>query len=280
MLCRLFCWSVGRKSSPKLEGTSIAVSIDTLKQCKLQLRTLGVDATIRALYIEKDRQAFSRLQSYLLEHSSKLVKSDCRNGDFIDLREDILEWCGTNAFTFFFIDPKGWKDIGVETLSPLLRRPRSEFLINFMYSFINRAASMEDQNVGIAALLGADVNVRGLIPAEREAVILDTYRTGLKREASCSEHGYRPRTAHVRVLEPMKERVKYHLVYLTSHPKGVIAFMEISEHVDLVQKQVRAEKRGVVRARETLMEDMFGDTIPLRSNQKVMRARMMLTCFG
>lgn len=58
------------------------------------------------------------------------------------LRDELLQWSGRDAFVFFFIDPKGWKDVGIETLRKLLQRPRSEFLINFMYDFVNRTMSM------------------------------------------------------------------------------------------------------------------------------------------
>jgi hypothetical protein len=51
----------------------------------------------------------------------------------------------------------------------------------------------------------------------------------------------------VRVLDRERQRPKYHLVYVTTHPLGVIEFMTISENVDLVQKQVRAELRASTR---------------------------------
>lgn len=69
---------------------------------------------------------------------------------------------------------------------------------------------------------------------------------------------YSPRAAYVRVLDRNKERPKYHLVYVTSHPRGIIEFMEISEDIDLVQKQVRAHKKGAEREQRTGTPDMFG----------------------
>ena len=44
-----------------LEGTSISLSLKTLAACKEKLATLGVVATMRALYVEKDPAAFGRL---------------------------------------------------------------------------------------------------------------------------------------------------------------------------------------------------------------------------
>lgn len=121
-----------------LDGTSIALSLQTLAACKAELATLGVDATIRALYIEKDKKAFHKLSDFLVNRATSDINHECRFGDFVELRADILTWCGSSAFTFFFIDPKGWTPIVIDVLEPLLRRPRSEFLINFIYDFINQ----------------------------------------------------------------------------------------------------------------------------------------------
>jgi hypothetical protein len=49
----------------------------------------------------------------------------------------------SGAFAFFFIDPKGWR-IPLARLQPLLARSKSEVTFNFMFEFINRAASMSE----------------------------------------------------------------------------------------------------------------------------------------
>ena len=59
------------------------------------------------------------------------------------------------------------------------------------------------------------------------------------------------------MLDRAHERPKYHLVYVTSHPRGVIEFMTISENVDLVQKQVRADVKDAERERRTGIADLF-----------------------
>ncbi len=177
-------------------------------------------------------------------------------GDFVTLREQILNWCGDKAFVFFFIDPTGWKDVGVGVLQPLLQRPRSEFLINFMYDFVNRTASMSDWKDEIASLLGEAVDLDDLPGSEREKQLLNTYRKNLKRHL-VSDSKWVARSAYVRVLDREKERPKYHLVYLTSHPRGIIEFMEISEELDLVQKRVRATTMQRARAEKSGMDDFF-----------------------
>lgn len=250
--------------SESMASTSIAISLQTMDSCRKKLLSLGVQANIRALYIEKNPSAFKRLSAYLQAFTPEGINSKCLQGSFLDLRDDILTWCGGQAFVFFFIDPKGWKDVGVDQLRPLLQRPRSEFLINFIYDFINRTAAMAGWESDITAFLGTSRDkvqaLDGHLPHEREKRLLTSYRNGLKsRVPSTQKNEYRPRTGYVRVMDPGKDRPKYHLIYLTSHPKGLIEFMEISQGVDLIQKQIRATKKFDKREAESGVRDMFSD---------------------
>jgi three-Cys-motif partner protein len=245
--------------SPDLTGTSIAISLHTLEACRQRLAELNVDARMRALFVEKDRVRFKHLSDYLQRTAGPHIEQDCFEGDFVELRGRILRWCGKDAFTFFFVDPKGWRAIGVDVLSPLLARPRSEFLINFMFDFANRAAGMSAHQDNIADLLGQPVDVAGLSPEAREALLLKTYRSSLKaRLPAARVPEYRARSGYARVLDPDKERVKYHLVYVTSHPRGITEFMEASEQADIVQKFVRAQLHGQARLDASGTDDMFG----------------------
>ena len=259
-LCYVDCFAgPWGDNSDGMESTSIAISLRVLASCKQTLEKLGINATIRALYVEQDAAAFDRLKNYLKSDTPEGIVTSALRGDFLKLREDIVRWVGSDAFTFFFIDPKGWKDVGVTVLRPLLQRPMSEFVINFMYDFVNRTLSMEAWQEEMIALLGEAINLGGLDPGLREGKILSTYRKNLKECFPIpSNQRFRARAAHVRVMDPTKARPKYHLVYLTSHPKGVVEFMQTSEHVDLIQKKVRAQKQVSARELRTGMVDLFG----------------------
>ena len=147
-------------------------------------------------------------------------------------------------------------------LQPLLARPYSEFLINFMYDFINRTASMPAWKQEIAYFLGCDTEtvdrLDGQAPGQREESLLRTYRESLKLAFKNRQPNQSARTAHVRVMDPVRRRPKYHLVYLTSHPKGIVEFMEISEKLDLVQRRVSASKRNARREASSGTSDLFG----------------------
>lgn len=252
-LCYIDCFA-GPWGDPSedMQTTSIAISLRTLDTCRQKLASMGVYVKIRALYVEAKPSSFGRLQTYLATATPRSIKSHCMQGDFVALRQQILDWIGPDAFTFFFVDPMGYTEIAVPTLAPLVRRPRSEFLINLMYDHANRAMSMEGMRETMATVLGEELDVTGLPPREREYAFVHTYRENLKRCVPASTS--RPaRAAHARVMNPERDRTKYHVVYLTSHPLGVVKFMEISAMADRVQAQVRAVKRDQKKAADKHM---------------------------
>lgn len=254
-LCYVDCFAgPWGDESEEMDSTSIAISLRILEKCQQELRRRGKKTRFRALYVERDPEAFARLDRYLREHTPAGIEAQPLDGDFVELRPRILEWCGTRPFVFFFIDPTQWTPVGVRVLEPFLRRPQSEFLINFMYDFVSRAASMTDFKTQMADLFGEELEVKNLHGMERERELLNIYRRNLKR---LMPEKWQARSAHARVLDRKKERLKYHLVYLTSHPLGIIEFMGISESLDQIQKRVRAATKQSDRIRKTGQEELF-----------------------
>lgn len=255
-LCYVDCFAgPWGDESEELGSTSIAISLRILDECRHELLRQGKNLRFRALYVEKDEKAFKRLACHLRERAPSGIEAHAMEGDFIELRQQILDWCAEGPFVFFFIDPTKWTPVGVEVIGALLQRPRSEFLINFMYDFLSRAASMTDLAARMIKLLGEAPKVQDLHGQAREKRLLDAYRRNLKR---MMPKKWPARSAYVRVLDRKKERPKYHLVYLTSHPRGVIEFMKISENLDQVQKRVRASTKQSARAEKSGMDDLFG----------------------
>jgi three-Cys-motif partner protein len=256
-ICYVDCfagpWSAENES---LSDTSIGVSLRILDKCHKELKSRGVKLKFRALYVEKDGSAYSRLERFLSTSTPTEIDAKPLHGDFVAIRDAILSWCRTNSFAFFFIDPTGWKEIAVPVLKPLLLRRQSEFLINFMYDFVARTVSMAEWQQEMATLLGEPIEIGDRHGPDREKFLLSTYRGNLKRNATLGSRLF-PRSAHVRVLDRKKERPKYHLVYLTSHPRGIIEFMQISEDLDLIQKRVRASTRQSERVRKSGQEELF-----------------------
>ena len=260
-ICYIDCFSGPWKEADKnLSGTSITLSLDVMRKCRDSLRKLGKSVEFRALFIEKGKHTYKKLDAYLKDTHLEGITTDSMNGEFYDLRSDILQWCGPRDFAFFFIDPKGWKRaIEIPTLTPLLQRPRSEYLVNFMYDFLLRTHTQKLFQEDMEAIFGEVPDTSDMQPKERENYLIKRYKDCLKSVPASSTD--RLRSAYVSIQDRVKERTKYHLVYLTRHPVGIVKFMAASEKMDIVQKRVRARTKQQRRIESTGQEELFSDEI-------------------
>jgi three-Cys-motif partner protein len=256
-ICYVDCFAgPWQEKGTDLEDTSIARSLNIIKKCRTSLAMNRIYPEFRALFIEKSPNAFRKLEDYLASRNTDNITTCAMKGSFFDLREEILSWCGLDSFVFFFIDPSGWKkSVEIPTLKPLLKRSKSEFLINFMYDFLSRTAPQPQFQEDMQAIFGIVPDTRGMLPEEREARLVSLYRNNLKQISPAS--GGQPRTACVKVLMPTKDRTLYHLVYLTFHPKGIVEFMEASEKLDLVQKKARALAKQDKRVQKSKQFELY-----------------------
>lgn len=238
----------------ELKDTSIGLSIEQMRKCVATLRKNHQrSVTFRALYIEKDRVAFARLSDYLGEHRDPAVHVEYRQGDYTTLIPEIMEW-SQNHFTFFFVDPKGWKGIiGPTTMQVLLERPKTEFLINLMYDFANRAASIEKHEPDMVELLGEPLTFDGNESAEiRQDRFLGLYRKN-------TSHIYGGRSAYVPINRPGTNKLLYFLVYLTRHPLGIKVFKEEAEKMMIAQRVTHAEVQLRKQFEAAPVLDLFAD---------------------
>lgn len=265
-------------SEAEMHTTSIAISLRVLEKCKKTIEARGGRAVIRALYVEQSDSAYPYLEKYLSQHTPAGITTKSIHGEFVESKQIILDWVGDTGQAFFFIDPKGWKEVKVNVLSQLLKRPRSEFVINFMYDFINRTVSMERFATEMQDLLGEPL-AQELLADDREMFILNTYRKNLKVQVPNQRINYPVRSAYVKILDPEKERTKYHLVYVTTHPKGVIKFMETCEGAEILQSNVRAQIRDDKKAEKARMNDLFSDDEPYVDDSKTKLAEPEIDSF-
>lgn len=235
--------------SESLAGTSIAISLQILAKVRDTLEKVhGVRGLeFRAIYVEAAKKRFKHLSDYLAKNSPNGIQCHALHGDYSMRQDEILQFCGDQSFAFFFVDPKGWVDVGVPKLTRLLQRPKSEFLITFMYDFLNRAIGMADYREQISKMLGKldekdYKKLDQLAPAERAEWVVHKYREQLKAVMG-SDGKLSSRAFHADVLHKAKERVHYHLVYMTRHHKGIVKFAEASEKVGSLQKIVRAQRK-------------------------------------
>jgi three-Cys-motif partner protein len=244
--------------SEDLSSTSIGISISLLSEVHKDLVARDKAVHFRAIYVERDTKAFSRLQRFLSLNSPMNVSTEAVHGDFMDKIDEILQNCPNDTFTFFFIDPKGYLTIKPTVLDKLLRRPGSEFLINFMYSFVNRTVSIAAMKGEVAELLGQNFNTKHLPvdPPGREQYLLQLYRSTITERASNGKGN--AMSGYVAILDPIIDRTKYHLIYLTRHPLGIIEFMTVSEALDSIQAKVRSAAKLNKKTASIGTVDMFG----------------------
>jgi len=234
--------------SEDLTGTSIAISLDKIKLVRegLAANNKIYDTQFRAIYVEENKSRHARLENFLYENSPSYIEHHALHGDYSQLQDEILSKCG-DGFTFFFIDPKGWTDVGIPKLSKLLERPNSEFLITFMYDFLNRFVGVDDQREQVSQLLG-DIdeewieNLKTMAPKIREEEVVSRYRDRLVTTMG-GTGADKSRSFPATVLNKDKNKTIYHMVYLTRHPKGIIEFSRISDKVEIFQRRVRHEWR-------------------------------------
>lgn len=235
--------------SESLSGTSIAISLEILARVRDTLEKVHKIAGIsfKAIYVEEAKKRHKRLSEYLEKNCPNGIACRALHGDYSSLQYEILQLCGDRGFAFFFVDPKGWTDVGIPKLKKLLQRPKSEFLITFMYDFLNRFIGVTELRKQVSEMLGDLTEqdyelITSLSSKEREEWAVRKYREELKA-AMGSEGGLQPRSYHAEVLHKEKARTLYHLVYVTRHHKGIVKFAETSERVDFLQRVVRIQKR-------------------------------------
>jgi hypothetical protein len=132
-------------------------------------------------------------------------------------------------------------------LKPLLSRPHSEVIFNFMFDFINRAASIRDPTVvaGLNELIphgdwrttleaAESAKASGLTSDERKAILVEAFASNL------AHYGNYDYVAETTVLRPVKDRPLYCLFYATRHPRGIEVFRDCQAEALKEQSKTRA----------------------------------------
>lgn len=243
------------------EDTSFGIALEALRKAKAEWKRIkGVDVTMTALLVERDPEAYRRLQDVISLYPDIRIKTF--NGEFVPHIRNLMAAIPPRAFTFILMDPKGWT-IDMNAVAPLISRPNTEVVLNFMFDFINRFATIEQPAIqaGLDALLPRThwrerMPGRDLGASERAADI----RKDILVSAICdviARLGRYPYVMETPVLYPTRDRTFYSLIYATRSDVGIEVFRECQHDAlkaqDIVRDQLKADKR----AQATLMDDMF-----------------------
>ena len=236
-----------QSANERYEDTSFGIALTALCRAKASWRAHRRDVSMSAHLVERDKAAYARLEEIKARFPDITIKT--YPTDFVAVAPKILRDIPAQAFAFFFIDPKGWR-IDVKAIFAILRRKNSEIVFNFMFDFINRAASMRDAAIvkGLDELIlygdwRAELErvqrASGSqpTPEQRKSILVAGFTETL------STIGNHPFVAETPVFRPLADRPLYCLFYATRHAKGVEVFRDCQIKTLEEQSSTRAAIR-------------------------------------
>jgi three-Cys-motif partner protein len=236
--------------------SSFMIAIRVLKdaQEKIQLQT-GRRPKIRCFFSENNRQAYGRLTAAVAPfHNPEKgfeIKAYC--GEFEDAISDIQAFI-ENSFPLIFIDPKGWTGYSFNKIAVLFARAKCEVLINFMYDFVNRAASMNDAKTisSLDPILGGPGwETRLDLGLPRGRAVEKLFRDNL---ATIGNFDF---VVSTKIDRPTADRPQFFIAYGTKSRDGLKTFRETEYKALKLNARDRAEAKERKRENKTGSSDLF-----------------------
>jgi len=250
-----------QSANEKFEDTSFGVALAALRSAKESWKKNGRTVKMSAYLVERDAKAYAKLATISPKYPDVAIKT--YPADFLAVLPQILADIPKDAFVLFLIDPKGWR-IPLKSLQPMLSRPGSEIIFNFMFDFINRAASIDDPLIiaGLdklipfgdwrAKLRKAQDDAGGSLTSEaRKNILVSAFNDSL---AQLGDYKY---VAETTVLRPLKDRPLYCLCYATRHPRGIEVFRDCQVKALREQASARASAKVKHAAATTGQNELF-----------------------
>jgi three-Cys-motif partner protein len=247
-----------QSANENFQDTSFGIGLNALRRAKASWKDKR-DVQMSAFLVERDPTAYAQLAGIPQQYPDVAIKT--YEADFLTVIGTILKDIPADAFAFFLIDPKGWR-IPLRQLEPMLRRRNSEVIFNFMFDFINRAASIKDPTIvsGLQELIpfgqwreqlnGLDAS--GNSSSERrKQILVDAFGNSL---AQLGNYRY---VAETTVLRPLADRPLYCLFYATRNPTGIEVFRDSQIAALTEQSRTRAATRLAHASRGTGQRELF-----------------------
>ncbi len=198
------------------------------------------------IFVETKPKPFARLDRFAKENSTESVRAIALRGRFIENISAIdaqIAALGTNPFKFVFLDQKGWAATPMSKLKPFLRERPCEVLFNLMTSFLTRFVDARGRESSYHELFGRPgvlERIRGLPKGtgEREEAAVQEYCKSLK---GICRFRY---VSQAVILDPTKEKVRYHLVFATNNLRGIEVFKNAEKEAIKTQDDIRNETKA------------------------------------
>jgi three-Cys-motif partner protein len=264
------CFSGPWKSATEdLSDTSFGLSLKALRKCAAALKArFSKTPRLRALWIEAADEPFAKLAEFARRNSTEEIEIEAVQGRFQEHIDQIVRFIGSTSYAFVFVDPKGYRGfIDPAVLAPLLKLPRAELLINYMWSHLRWALARSDEAGhadNMRRIYGDETDrLFQLDGAERERECLITYEKQL-RTRSTGQGRARVRVLSYAILDTRgQQHAKYYLVHTTHAAKGLTTFAEECDQTNVKQNQIFQIAQLTRRDRQAGTSDMFADSLSL-----------------
>ncbi len=236
--------------------SSFRIAIDVLKDAQQQVhKQTGKKPNVRCFLVENNQKAYAQLSSAVAEFDDPAagfeVKTYC--GDFEDAISDIDKFIG-RSFPLIFIDPTGWTGYSFDIIRPLFARVKCEVIINFMYDFVNRAASMGDPKTvaSLNPILGGP-NWEDRLDSElpRGLAVEKLFRDTLQKSGNFDF------VVSTKIDRSTADRPHFFIAYGTKSGDGLRTFRETEYTALRAHSRDRAEAKERKREAKTGSMDLF-----------------------
>lgn len=211
----------------KKEGSPI-IAINAVLE-----HTAKIDSEIIMLFLEKKKSRYDFLKQKLSSLSlPPKLKYECYHGEFHKKMEEIINHIekenSSLAPAFIFIDPFGFTGIPFSIIKDLMKNPKCEVLITFMYSSINRFIKEKSLWKHFKETFGTDewkAIVKEKNAEKRMNFLHELYKRQLKKKAKIN---------FVRsfMMKSKFNKPDYFLFFGTNHLLGLIKMKEAMWKVD------------------------------------------------
>jgi len=247
------------------DGSSPAILLNALNDAHefwapRRLQKGGRAPELVAAFVENDDEAFPRLHRFVAERAGA-VSTATLHTTFEAAVPQLQRLMGTDP-AFLFVDPTGWKGVGMEAIGALCmhrgrahQQPPRDVLINVMFDHINRFKDSDLHFIPGQMRAFFGLGDADLASGLSEEALLSLYRRQLKHL------GHLDHAADLIVPEPLQDRTKFRLVVGGRHPKTLAVFRDAEHKVcGAIAAQVRADAKA--RSAPTQQLGLFGTPRP------------------
>lgn len=232
--------------------------------------------------VEREHESFQELSG--IGSHFPAVRVTPYHADFLSIAPTVAAAIPPRAFSFVFVDPKGFFDLAA--LKPLISRNLCEVVFNLMFDYGNRFTRLPSMAPTYDKLFpGVDWHSRfaavrdnpAATPQDRKAAFLACFKEAL-RNVGGFEY-----VADVDIKYPGKDRTFYFLVYGTRRPSGIEVFrdcqlkaLEAQSSISGVMKIEAAQARGQLELLSSMNEMREDPRLAFLRCEKANAQRMMI----